>query len=104
MDWQLAIAFGALVVGAIGFLSRSLDKGLSIREHEEFRNATRVELDRLRVDLRNEIERMRLQRERDNDTLTDRIKVLEQTRPTTGEIEARLEDRMDRRERGKGRP
>ena len=102
MDWHNVIEIGAILIAGIAMMGRFFDKNLSIREHEEFRNATRVELDRLRVDLRNEIERMRLQRERDNDILTDRIKILEQTRPTTGEIEARLEDRMDRRERDKG--
>ena len=78
------------MVAGVGILARTFDKSLSLREHEEFRIATRIELDRLRADLRNEIERMRLQRERDNDIALDRIKALEQTRPTTGELEARL--------------
>lgn len=99
MDWEVAITIGALAVGALGMSAKLLDKSLSREEHKEFKDAVRVELDRLRADLRNEIERMRLQRERDNDLAADRIKVLEQTRPTTGEIEARL----DRRERNKGR-
>ncbi len=84
------MAIGALMVAGVGVLARTFDKSLSLREHEEFRMATRIELDRLRADLRNEIERMRLQRERDNDVALDRIKTLEQTRPTTGELEARL--------------
>jgi hypothetical protein len=82
LDWQLAIAFGALVVGAIGFLSRSLDKGLSIREHDEFRAAMTREIVAIQTSYRRECDR-----------LEDRIKVLEQTRPTTGEIEARLSER-----------
>jgi hypothetical protein len=80
LDWQIALAFGALAVGAAAFLSRTFDKGLSIREHEEYRNSM----------LRN-LEEMRASYRRECDRLEDRIKILEQTRPTTGEIEARLE-------------
>jgi hypothetical protein len=79
MDWQAVIAIGALLVAGIGVLSRAFDKSLSIREHEEFRSALRGEIDRMRNDYK-----------RDDDRLEDRIKVLESTRPTTGELEARL--------------
>jgi hypothetical protein len=80
LDWQIGLAFGALLVGAAGFLSRSFDKSLSIREHEEYRNSMLRNLEDIRTSYRRECDR-----------LEDRIKVLEQTRPTTGEIEARLE-------------
>ena len=88
------------VMRALDRADTALDEmdALTREEHKEFKDAVRVELDRLRADLRNESERMRLQRERDNDIQMDRIKVLEQTRPTTGEIEARL----DRGDTGKG--
>lgn len=79
MDWQTVIAVGALVVAAVGVLSRAFDKSLSIREHEEFRNSIRLEMDRLRHNY-----------ERETNRLEDRLTVLETTRPTTGELEARL--------------
>jgi flagellar motility protein MotE (MotC chaperone) len=86
MDWQAVIAIGALLVAGIGVLSRAFDKSLSIREHEEFRNAVRAEMDRMRSGIQQSIDQSR----RDDDRLEDRIKVLESTRPTTGELEARL--------------
>jgi acetylornithine deacetylase/succinyl-diaminopimelate desuccinylase-like protein len=79
MDWQSVIAIGALLVAGVSFLARSFDKSLSIREHEEFRNSIRDQLAQVRLDTR-----------RDDDRLEDRIKVLETTRPTTGELEAKL--------------
>jgi flagellar motility protein MotE (MotC chaperone) len=86
MDWQAVIAIGALLVAGVGVLSRAFDKSLSIREHEEFRNAVRAEMDRMRSGIQQSIDQSR----RDDDRLEDRIKVLESTRPTTGELEARL--------------
>jgi type II secretory pathway pseudopilin PulG len=79
MDWQAVIAIGALLVAGVGVLSRAFDKSLSIREHEEFRNSIRDQISQVRLDTR-----------RDDDRLEDRIKILETTRPTTGELEARL--------------
>jgi len=67
-------------------LSRLFDKSLSIREHEEFRGAIRSEMDRMRAGIRDGVDQL----QRDDDRLEDRIKVLEATRPTTGELEARL--------------
>jgi flagellar motility protein MotE (MotC chaperone) len=86
MDWQVVLSIGALLIAGISFLVRSFDKSLSIREHEEFRNAVRAEMDRMRVGLQQSVDQSR----RDDDRLEDRIKVLEATRPTTGELEAKL--------------
>jgi flagellar motility protein MotE (MotC chaperone) len=86
VDWQAVIAIGALLVAGIGVLSRAFDKSLSIREHEEFRNAMRAEMDRMRCG----VQQLTQQAQRDDDRLEERIKVLESTRPTTGELEARL--------------
>jgi hypothetical protein len=68
MDYQLTISIGALVVSALVAFSRTLDKSLSIREHEEFSKSVHRDIDR--------VER--------------RIELIEQTRPTTGELEARM--------------
>ena len=66
-------------MAGIGFMARTFDKSLSIREHEEFKNSVIRDLSQVRYDYK-----------RDDDRLEDRIKVLEATRPTTGELEARL--------------
>jgi hypothetical protein len=79
MDWQIAIAIGALFVALASMFSRSFDKSLTIREHEEFRASINAGLAQLRADMH-----------RDNDRIERRVDVLEQTRPTTGELEARL--------------
>ena len=82
MEWQTVLALGALVVAGVSLLSKSFDKSLSIREHEEFRNSLKADITQLRADYK-----------RDDDRLEERIKVLEQTRPTTGELDARLSGR-----------
>ena len=74
------IALGAVILAAITLASQMLGKSLSIREHEEFSKNTKERLSDLKDDY-----------QRESDRLEDRIKTLEQTRPTTGEIEARLD-------------
>ena len=64
-DWSTLIALGALAISLISVLTRALDKNLSIREHEAHRDA--VQRDIQRVELR--------------------LNHIEQTRPTTGELE-----------------
>jgi hypothetical protein len=73
------IALGAVVLSALSLAAQLLGKSLSIREHEEFSKNTKERLSDLKSDY-----------QRESDRLEDRIKTLEQTRPTTGEIEARL--------------
>jgi hypothetical protein len=82
LDWQTIIAIGALVVSVFTALSKNFDKSLSIREHEEFRNSMKGDTAQVRADYH-----------RDDDRLEKRIEILEQTRPTTGELEARLRPR-----------
>jgi uncharacterized protein YlxW (UPF0749 family) len=74
------IALGAVILAAITLASQMLGKSLSIREHEEFSKNTKERLSDLKSDY-----------QRESNRLEDRIKTLEQTRPTTGEIEARLD-------------
>jgi hypothetical protein len=78
------IALGAVILSAITLASQMLGKSLSIREHEEFAKNTKERLNELKGDYQRETTR-----------LEDRVKTLEQTRPTTGEIEARLDKKAD---------
>ncbi len=64
-DWTSLVALGALAISMINLLTRSLDKSLSIREHEAHRDAV----------------------QRDIHRVEGRLGHLEQTRPTTGELE-----------------
>jgi hypothetical protein len=79
VDWETVLSLGALSVAVLAALSRVLDKSLSIREHNEFK-------DRVIKLIDDNLGRV----ERELDKLEDRLKVIEQTRPTTGELEARL--------------
>ncbi len=79
-DWTILIALGALAISIISVLSRTLDKNLSIREHEAHRDAVQRDIHRVEV----------------------RLNHLEQTRPTTGELEIlaeALNKRMDELQR-----
>ncbi len=75
-EWTSLLALGALAISIINLLTRSLDKNLSIREHEAHRDAV----------------------QRDIHRVENRLGHLEQTRPTTGELEIlaeALNKRMD---------
>jgi hypothetical protein len=75
-DWAGFLALGALIISFINVLTRSFDKSLSIREHEAHRDAV----------------------QRDIHRVENRLGHLEQTRPTTGELEIlaeALNKRMD---------
>jgi hypothetical protein len=82
--WAILVGLGGLIIGAVGVLSKALDKGLSIREHEEFRN-----------NINNRIDQVVRQYQRDDDHVLERLTHLEQTRPTTGELEARINTHRD---------
>ena len=75
MGWEIVVAVGALFLSAIAIVIRTFDKSLSVREHDEFKKGVERALDGV-------------QREswRELDKLEERIKILEQTRPTTGEL------------------
>jgi hypothetical protein len=78
-DWSelnTVIALGALVVAAFALLSRSFDKSLSIREHEAYKDAVSRDIARVET----------------------RLGHIEQSRPTTGELQIvadALNKRMD---------
>ena len=81
-DPYIVISVLALVFSVLTFLARMADKGLSIREHEAYKEAV----------------------SRDIQRVEDRLLHLEQTRPTTGELQIladsfnkRLDEIKDRR-------
>jgi hypothetical protein len=80
MNWDWIIGLIGLGIGAVTIFSRMFDKSLSLREHEEFKRA-----------INDAITLNRKQFQREVDRIEDRIKILEQTRPTTGELEARID-------------
>jgi hypothetical protein len=87
MDWNAVsglTAVVALIIAGLSLASTMLGKSLSIREHEESRN-----------NINNRIDAVLHQARRDDDRLEHRIEILEQTRPTTGELEARLRGARD---------
>ena len=99
MDWETVSALGAMIIAAVALLSRSFDKSLSIREHEEFRGKVNDQfrqnrddvnrqLDQIRENVNRQIDQALTTADREHTALLERIKVLEQTRPTTGELQA----------------
>ena len=79
MDSTVLIPIAALLVSVAGLYLNTASKYLTIREHNEFKEAMEQNI----IAAKNTIYR-------ETDQLLDRVKVLESTRPTTGEIEARL--------------
>ena len=65
MDWSIVAAISAVVVATLVALDRVLSRGLSIREHDEFKSRMLRDLDRI-----------------------DRqIDFIAQTRPTAGQLQ-----------------
>jgi hypothetical protein len=96
VEWQTAIAIGALGVALFSAFSKLMDKSLSIREHEEYRRGVedQIKMILIRQELRltrNEHLDWITQARRDVDRIEELLKELAATRPTTGELEARIE-------------
>jgi hypothetical protein len=96
-DWSVIVAIGAVLISAIALIARSFDKSLSIREHEEFRGKVNDQFKQLRDDINRQLDQLHDDARHEHDLLLDRIKVLEQTRPTTSEIMAHLDRRTLRK-------
>ena len=64
-DPYIFISFLALGLSTLGFVSRMIDKNLSIREHDAYREAVARDLHRIET----------------------RLQHIEQNRPTTGELQ-----------------
>lgn len=73
-DWTVFAALGALIISIYSVVSKSVEKSLSIREHEAFIRSVQRETDRLET----------------------RLRQIEQTRPTTGELQI-LADSFNKR-------
>lgn len=90
--WTNFIAIGGVLLAAVTLLSRLLDKSLSIREHEEYKKGVMQQIDLLtrrqeeRLVIR-EFEAWIHQVRIDVGRIEDQIKVLDQTKPTTGELD-----------------
>ena len=68
LEWQTLISIIAVLISGLTFLFNRSEKSITFREFEEFRISTDRYLDDLKYSVR----------------------TLEQTRPTTGELEARF--------------
>ena len=73
-DWTIFVAIAAFIISALQFFTRSLDKSLSIREHEANQSAVARDISRIE----------------------QRVTNLEQSRPTTGELKI-LSDGLNKR-------
>lgn len=67
-DWGTFIAIAAFGLSVLSYIVRAADKNISIREHDLFKDGV----------------------ERDIDRLERRIERIEETRPTTGELQATI--------------
>ena len=85
-DWPTFLAIGALALSAFAFVSRSMEKSLSIREHDEYKSQEKE-----KAILRDKILELETKSVRaELDHLRRQIQILEQTRPTTEVLEARF--------------
>ncbi len=84
MDWQVSLALAAICISAFTLIGRMLDKGLSVREHDEYRKGAGRVTDGLREQFQREI-----------DKIEHRIDVIEQTRPTAGELKGTADGLRD---------
>jgi altronate dehydratase len=73
LDWHIAATIGVFLLSVMAIVQTSSAKFLTIREHNEFMASIRKEVDILR----------------------QQVNVLEQTRPTTGELKAYLRKAID---------
>ena len=83
MDWTTAGVLIASLLSGISILGRLLDKGVSLREHNEYKDQQKAQ-DELRDKAVNlQTENLR----RDIDRIERRLDDLEKTRPTAGQLQ-----------------
>lgn len=84
--WAIAIPVLSVVIVGIGIFIANASKYYTIREQEAFSGVLTIALNNIRSELAGTQQDI----ERELDQIHMRISVLEQTRPTTGELQARL--------------
>lgn len=80
LDMTTALSVVAILLAGMTLLTRILDKSLSVREHEEYRKAVDQALDQIRGQTRRDIDRIEAD-----------MRLIDATKPTTGELQARTE-------------
>jgi hypothetical protein len=73
------LSVGAILISIYVIVSNTFDKSLSIREHNEFKDQEKDKAQLRDTSLQRDLRR-----------IEERIGVIEQTRPTVGELDARL--------------
>jgi hypothetical protein len=76
LDSQTILASLLALIAGLAFVDRLLNKSLSIREHDEYRSGMTRTTDGIQDAYRREIDR-----------LENRLLIIEQTRPTAGELQ-----------------
>lgn len=79
MSWDTVTSVGALLVSLYVVITRAFENALSIREHEEYKNQENQKAVLRDISLQRDLKR-----------IEDRVDRIEQTRPTVGELEAKL--------------
>jgi CHASE3 domain sensor protein len=91
-EWTIFLAIGSVLIAGAAFFWKMVDKSLSIREHEEYKKGVTAQVDLLtkrqedRLVIR-EFEAFVVQVRLDVHRIEDAIKVLDQNKPTTGELD-----------------
>jgi len=76
VDFQTLISFTAIGLAVLTLLARMLDKGLSIRQHDEYRKGAERTTDGLQTQFWREF-----------DKLETRLNHIDQTKPTVGQLQ-----------------
>ncbi len=84
--WPVAIPVVSVVVVGIGIFIANSSKYFTIREHDAFHRSIQRDL----ASITKRIDDIQYTNKDIIEDIRDRIKVLEQTRPTTGELQAAL--------------
>jgi hypothetical protein len=107
LDWQTIASIGAVLIATLAILDRRFDKSLSLREHAEFKESMRNRLDgfeealRAVISIREHAEWKQEFRSIIQDWITQfrldlgrvetGVMTLDQSKPTTGELELATE-------------
>lgn len=101
LDWQTVIAIGALGLALMTLFLRLTGSSLTRYEHEEFKRKVDADIEGLTRGLETrlfirEFESWIVQFRRDIDRAATDVRQLDQTKPTTGELERAVESVQSR--------